>query len=1247
LIKEIQNSVYKNGYLLIAAAWLYTISFIASNYWSYSSSPTKVKQSLETFLADKATEAAVLANDSALLYQLSDDKIHAEAYDQLSEEAAYYFLYRLNDLGNPILDFWNTNVVLPAAEDVLKSDGNYFVNYQNGQFNFIKKTIQYRGRTLLWIAMIPIRWDYFIENKYLHKAFAAFPGLENRYDITSDSTAIAIKNANGKSLFYIQEIALQNGSQLSQVSILLRVLAIIAVLIVINAVAVDLVHKINFRTAFLFLISVLFAIRISTYFLPIPFDFRMLELFDPSVFASDAIHPSLGDLLLNIIVLFWLSSFCKSFLKIKDLQQSSRRKYIDYTLSFAIVALYMLLTFAMYHIIKSLVNDSKISFDVTNFYSLNIYTVVCFGILSLAVLSYHYIAGIFFQILVKRFAINKLYLLALLLLTGLLALPIFNHDILVSAVIVNWMICYGALLIFFDHDNKGKALKSGNLLWWLVFFSVSVAVLITYQNNVIETEQRKKIAEKLSLQTDPSGESLIGIALTNFSNNFLNENFSRFQFESSNKFLKDSLINQNFSGYLNKYDTRIYTYDSAQQSLFNDDSTAFADLNTIIKIQSKPTTIPDLYYYENSFDKFSYLYQQTIKNTNEDTIGFLIVVAKPKKYKSEALYPELFKQVKDVVSDLNTNYVYAVYSNNKLINSYGDNNFPIQLNADILPKQEFESRLKNDYHELWYSLGSGKVVIIAKTESPVLGVVTLFAYLFCAFLLVLLVFAFFNILLTLRFRITKLKQVFTFSIRTQIQATIIAVSVFSFVVIGFATISFFIARFERGNKERLVKAIEVMRTEIENKIRSQFIFDDGLSIADIGLNDELEKKIIEVSEIHNVDVNFYDLNGTLKVSTQPYIYNKHVLSEKMDPVAFHDLHHVRSSQFMQVEHVGNFKYLSIYVPIRDESGNPYAFINIPYLNSQNELNLEISGFLVTLINLIAFIFLIAGAIAVSLTNKITASFLFIGNKMKEINLGKHIEEIDWKGNDEIGALVIEYNKMVRKLEESAKALAQSEREGAWREMAKQVAHEIKNPLTPMKLSIQYLQKAIAEDQPTVKTMSQRVANTLIEQIDQLSKIAADFSQFANIGSMQQERFALQEVIQTVIDLHSLEERVSIEWNKLAEPIVINADKVQMNRMFTNIIQNAIQSVPEESQVQIGITEQLLNNHCMIAISDNGVGIPAALQPKIFTPNFTTKTSGTGLGLAICKGILENIGGRIWFESSESGTTFYIEIPLNV
>jgi len=484
------------------------------------------------------------------------------------------------------------------------------------------------------------------------------------------------------------------------------------------------------------------------------------------------------------------------------------------------------------------------------------------------------------------------------------------------------------------------------------------------------------------------------------------------------------------------------------------------------------------------------------------------------------------------------------------------------------------------------------------------------------------------------------------SISNQVHSTIIFISLLSFIVVGVATILFFIDRYYKNNRERLSRTIRVMQNEVRNSVSELTTFDDVVQVYDDAYKENLERTITKISELHSVDINLYDLEGNLKASSLPLPYNKGIVSNRMDPEAYHHLNQLNEIQFFKNETIGTLHYLSNYVPVNDETGKQYAYLNIPYFTSQTKLRQEIASFLVAIINLNAFIFLIAGVVALFITNRITRSFSFISNKMKELNLGKINEEIIWKRKDEIGELVIEYNKMVTKLDESALALAKSERESAWREMARQVAHEIKNPLTPMKLSLQYLQKAIDNNTGNVNELTKSVARTIVEQIDHLSQIAGEFSQFANIGNPRNETFDLNESINLISSLHSSGDSFNISWHPSATQVLINADKTHINRLFTNLLQNAIQAIPEHKHGIIEITEIISGNFVLLSIKDNGNGIPVEMQPKIFTPNFTTKTSGTGLGLAMCKGIVEQSKGNIWFETLEDiGTTFYVELPI--
>jgi signal transduction histidine kinase len=679
--------------------------------------------------------------------------------------------------------------------------------------------------------------------------------------------------------------------------------------------------------------------------------------------------------------------------------------------------------------------------------------------------------------------------------------------------------------------------------------------------------------------------------------------------------------------------------------LYNERSISYDTLNTIYTTpQSKNTNIPDLKYYEKSFDKYTYIYRKVVHKTDTagKVAGYIFILSEPKNYKgNNALVPELFRQKSEEIPEY-----YAIYNKRELISDNNDYPFSTHLTDEQIPRTDYAHVRKGSYDELWHHISDDNFVVVVKRDNSALEDITLFAYLFSAFLSLVALFRLSALLIWSRLHWSQLKSYWQLNIRSQIHTTIIFISLFSFIVIGVATIIFFNNRYNRNNQDRLSRSMQVMVNEVQNKLSGQIIYGDEWTLYYPGARGELQKMIEEVAQVHSTDINVYDLNGNLQISSNLSVYDKGILSKKMHPLAYYNLHQLNSIQYTNKEQVGGVPYLSIYRPLRDASGNAYAYLNIPSFSTQDELKEEISNFLVTIINLNAFIFLIAGTIALFLTNRITASFLLISKKMQEVNLGKTNEVIEWKRNDEIGGLVKEYNKMVKKLEESAAALAKSEREGAWREMARQVAHEIKNPLTPMKLSIQYLQKAIDNNSPNVKEMASGVARTLVEQIDHLSKIASDFSQFANIGNPKKEVFDLHEMLYSLTSLYETTENLLFKWVPVHQKILVYADKTQLNRLFTNLLQNALEACTDKSKRVISVSEEVREETIVVKVTDNGEGIPPEMHTKIFMPNFTTKSSGTGLGLAMSKTIVEQVKGRIWFETVEGeGTTFFVELPV--
>lgn len=305
-----------------------------------------------------------------------------------------------------------------------------------------------------------------------------------------------------------------------------------------------------------------------------------------------------------------------------------------------------------------------------------------------------------------------------------------------------------------------------------------------------------------------------------------------------------------------------------------------------------------------------------------------------------------------------------------------------------------------------------------------------------------------------------------------------------------------------------------------------------------------------------------------------------------------------------------------------------------------------TGFTQALLNAYVFLFLLGFAISISLSQYIRNPLVELGRTLKNVKLNKQNEKIEWSGTDEIGNLIAEYNQMIDQLEANAHQLAEVERDSAWREMSKQVAHEIKNPLTPMKLSLQYLQKSMDGDPERALGMAKRMCDTLMTQIDNLQQIADEFSNFGGLPKTTNKKVLLNSIVERIHDLFRNRQDMDIRLIEPIDDISVYADKNQLLRVLNNLVKNSIQAIPDDTRGKIILRLWKENNKAMICVEDNGAGIPTSQQKEIFKPKFTTKSSGTGLGLAIAANMLETMGGNIYFESEEGvGTKFYVELPL--
>jgi len=406
-----------------------------------------------------------------------------------------------------------------------------------------------------------------------------------------------------------------------------------------------------------------------------------------------------------------------------------------------------------------------------------------------------------------------------------------------------------------------------------------------------------------------------------------------------------------------------------------------------------------------------------------------------------------------------------------------------------------------------------------------------------------------------------------------------------------------------------------------------------------------KEKIYEIADIHNLQINLYDLEGNLLKSSKADIVPDSI-TKCLDAEVMNKLANTVERRYVEKRQENGKRYQSSYTYINDGKFKPIAILNLPYLEDDDFFSVELIEFLKRLGSAYFFMFLIAIALAFLLSKYITRSLKTISDKITETRLEKRNEKIEIENtSEEISSLVNSYNAMIDQLEDSAVKLAQSEREQAWREMAKQVAHEIKNPLTPMRLSVQSFQRKFDPKDPRIHEKVDEYSKTLIQQIDTMSSIASAFSNFAKMPAQQNETLNVVKTVKLALDIFSED---YIVFASEEEEIIAKLDRTQLVRVVTNLVKNGIQAIPEDKSPKILVSVGLEDQDIFITVSDNGIGISEENKSKVFEPKFTTKSSGMGLGLAMVKNIVETYKGSITFTSEQGkGTVFKVTFPKTV
>jgi nitrogen fixation/metabolism regulation signal transduction histidine kinase len=466
------------------------------------------------------------------------------------------------------------------------------------------------------------------------------------------------------------------------------------------------------------------------------------------------------------------------------------------------------------------------------------------------------------------------------------------------------------------------------------------------------------------------------------------------------------------------------------------------------------------------------------------------------------------------------------------------------------------------------------------------------------------------------------------------------ITTFSTILITVVSLIHFRYEAKEYHEERLSRKENAIKEHIEYILQTT-----KYPLTSENVRNIFRSRIHELSDIHSLEINFFDLNGKLILSSKTDLKKK---KPKIQAEILKNLTNSSEKRIVITKAKENETYIkSSYSYIKDTDFKNLAILNIPYEENSDFYNQEAENFLTRYTQVFGIMFIISILISYLLSSTITKSISQISEKLGITQLNERNQKLKLQpGNQEINGLILAYNNMVDTLEESAQKLAQSEREHAWREMAKQVAHEIKNPLTPMRLTIQSFQRKFDINDPKISQKVHDFSETLIQQIDTMSTVASAFSNFANMPTQQNEQLNLVQVCKTALEIFN-EDYINFKTSE--NEIYTSFDRTQLTRIVTNLVKNAIQSIPENQETKSVVVEILKEDtNFVLKISDNGIGITTENAAYIFEPKFTTKNSGMGLGLAIIKKIIENYNGSITFESEEEkGTLFTVKLPIKI
>jgi signal transduction histidine kinase len=1158
----------------------------------------------------------VIAQDSVKQALVNDWR------NEFEETGAAYFLYESDSVV-----FWSTNRI--PIDSLSFNNESSVVELSNGVYHLQSKLL---NDSITAVGLLLIKNEFPFHNDFIEDEFSPSFSMNRGVEVLlNPDEGYPVYADSGVYLLSLNP----NDIGIERYALVVSLLMVLLLLIVIGLVysVLILLPQSVARWLVVLFILLIWAVRWWMVTNNYPAVFYQLELFQPHLFASSWFLPNLGDLFLHVVFLTLSVSFFVRFFRFSNTKPLK--------LSFALVLSFVgaIVNAGFYvliiHLFHNLVLHSSISFEVHKFFGLTLYSFLSYSMFFVLLVLQVLLLDKFWRLLASM---QKRWLILFFVLgfTMLFFGGLFMAGVYYSVYVYFFLILL--LVVTYLYRTHVNVYSHTGFLLLALLCTLFVTLKVSDLTHQKELEKRKVIAVNLSNERDQIAEMFLADLESKLQNDTVVHGLME-DYLSNELVLQDYIQRTYFYGYLRKYDLQVSVcspYD--ELTLIHENSTevvhCYSFFEKLATDQGLQLPNSRFVFVDNLNGQISYLgqFEYPIDGRGGEMSASLFVSLDSKLVSEELGYPELLLDERMSRHSILSGYSYAKYRNDELITRSGPTNYQLIFPKKWVSSQEFMEIRSDGVSHLIYRQDEVNRIVITRQSMSFVDYVASFSYVFVFFYLAG------NVLLFL-IRFPSNIRTFRYDFKNRVKLSFVGLLILSLIIVGAGTIYYNIKQYQERTYQQIGEKLQSVLVEMEQKLGGEPYLTNDYA-------DYLGYLLSKFSNVFYVDINLYDPQGNLLASSREQVFDTGLLFRKMNPEAFSVLKIEQKGRYIHQERIEKMEYYSAYLPFKNDANELLAYINLPYFTKQREMKEEVYTIIVAVVNIYFFLILLSTIVAVVITNRITRPIQLLQERLKAIHLGRHNEPLDYTSQDEIGELVKAYNRMVVELERKADELAKTERETAWREMAKQIAHEIKNPLTPMKLSVQHLKRAWDDEVTDFDGRINRFANSMIGQINNLNSIASAFSNFARMPKAHNSRVNIVEQLNNALALYAGTEQVQIRPSFDAEKSVfVFADKEQLLIVFSNLLKNAIQAIPVKSKglIEVGVEQE--HDSVLLKFQDNGSGIPKEVQKKLFQPNFTTKGSGMGLGLAIVKNIVENAGGEVYYQTLvNKGTTFFVRLP---